>query len=233
VKYQFLNTSLHFLLGVSSDQAENAAPCTSTEFVDNFHEALFLTMIRMILGRLWKLFPKGKYLRVCKTAHSYLDYYVHLALDSNQAPVKHAQSARQRSLVQGLSTQTDDVGFIRSQLLQGMMASQETTSALLGNVFFLLARHPAIWKQVRDDVLARGDAFPDFDALLEPGVLQNVLLEGQYSRQILQRDLVQIQLTVLSTASIPNLSAHGPSGTVRHRLAGRWRASAGRAHLCA
>ncbi|KAF7541043.1 hypothetical protein G7054_g969 [Neopestalotiopsis clavispora] len=103
----FLNTSLHFLLGISPDQGENAAPCTSTEFVDDFHDALFLTMIRMILGRLWKLFPKSKYLRVCRTAHSYLDYYVHLALDGDQAPMEHAQSAGQRSLVQGLSTQTD------------------------------------------------------------------------------------------------------------------------------
>jgi hypothetical protein len=153
---------LHFLLGISPDEAEKAAPCSPLEFVENFHQALFYTMIRMILGRLWKVLPKAKYIRVCKTAHSFLDYYVHLVLDPDGQVSQQSTGTGQRSLVQGLSTQTDDVAFIRSQLLQGMMASQETISALLGKVFFLLARHPIIWKQVRTEVLAHGDAFSDF-----------------------------------------------------------------------
>lgn len=59
-----------------------------------------------------------------------------------------------------------------------MMASQETTSSLLGNVFFLLSRHPFYWTQVRDAVLAKDDMF-DFDALLNSKVLQNILLESK------------------------------------------------------
>ncbi|KAI0905790.1 hypothetical protein F4823DRAFT_566440 [Ustulina deusta] len=47
-------------------------------------------------------------------------------------------------LIEFLAASSDDVQFIRSQIIQGMMASQETTSALLGNTIFLLARHPKI-----------------------------------------------------------------------------------------
>jgi hypothetical protein len=45
------------------------------------------------------------------------------------------------------------------------MASQDTTSNLIGNVFFLLARHPDIWQKVRKEVLfVDGDL--DFNRLM-------------------------------------------------------------------
>lgn len=202
---------MHFLLGISADEVQKEAPCTPEEFVDNFHEALFLTMVRMLFGPLWKIFPKSKYLRVCKTAHSYLDYYVRLALDSDVAGA-HKSNSRQRSLVQGLSSQSDDIAFIRSQVLQGMMASQETTSALLGNAFFLLARHPTIWLQVREEVLAKGEALFDFDALLGSRVLQNVLLECEFPR--VQVTKSSTSNDVCSIETVPNLPAHGKDSTM-------------------
>jgi cytochrome P450 len=45
-------------------------------------------------------------------------------------------------MIQGLIEQTDDIEYIRSQILQGMMASQETIAVLISNARFLLARHP-------------------------------------------------------------------------------------------
>lgn len=82
------------------------------------------------------------------------------------------------SLLSGLSTQTGDRLFIRSQILQGMMASQETTSALLGNACFLLSRHPKYWQQIRL-VVTRYDVNDlSFDALLNLTVVQNILMES-------------------------------------------------------
>lgn len=168
-------------------------------------------MVRMLLGPLWKIFPKGKYLRVCKTAHSYLDYYVRLALDSDVAEA-HKSSSGQRSLVQSLSSQSDDIAFIRSQVLQGMMASQETTSALLGNAFFLLARYPAIWHQVREEVLAKGEALFDFDALLGSRTLRNVLLECEFPCVRVTKS--STSNNVCSSEAVPDLPAHGKDSAV-------------------
>jgi cytochrome P450 len=176
---QFLNTSLNFLLGISPDDTSSEAPCTSDEFVDAFHDALFLTMVRMILGPVWKLLPQGRFLRVCNTAHSFLNHYIAQAIGQTGASDSGLAQSKKRSLVQDLSLQSDDQGFIRSQVLQGMMASQETTSSLLGNAFFLLSRHPSYWDQVRNEVLAKGD-MSDFDTLLNSKVLQNILLESKY-----------------------------------------------------
>ncbi|KAI1407124.1 cytochrome P450 alkane hydroxylase-like protein [Hypoxylon sp. FL1857] len=174
----FLNTSLHFLLGISSDDEHHDAPCKPDQFVDAFHDALFWTMIRIMLGRAWKLVPQGKYLRACETAHSFLNHYVDRAIDETSSSKADSDSGTKQSLVQVLCAQTDDKEFIRSQVLQGMMASQETTSSLLGNVFFLLSRHPKYWDQVRAEVLEKGEDLLNFDALLNSKVLQNVLYEA-------------------------------------------------------
>jgi cytochrome P450 len=64
-----------------------------------------------------------------------------------------------------MAEKTGDRAFLRNQVLQAVMASQDTTSNLIGNVFFLLARHPDIWQKVRKEVLfVDGDL--DFNRLM-------------------------------------------------------------------
>jgi cytochrome P450 len=138
-------------------------------------------MFRMLLGRVWSLLPQKRYLRVCKTTHDYIDYAIARALSGgDEHSVGDAsidEARKQPSMLGGLSIQTDDREFIRSQILQGMMASQETTSALLGNACFLLSRHAKYWQQIRLAVLERELHDFDFDTLLNFKLIQNVLLE--------------------------------------------------------
>lgn len=179
---KFLNTSLHFLLGISDDNEgehqEAPAPCTTEEFVDAFHSALFLTMVRIIVGKVWRVLPKSKYFRVCKKAHEFLDHYIQAAIGESKSNDNTGQeSDRPKTLVQNLVSASEDKPFIRSQVIQGMMASQETTSSLLGNTLFLLARHAEYWGKVRREVLEGGEAMLDFETLRENRVLRNILLE--------------------------------------------------------
>lgn len=175
---QFLNTSLNFLLGIPPDDTHSDAPCTPDEFVEAFHDALFLTMVRMMIGRAWQLLPQGRFLRVCNTAHSFLNHYIDQSIGRTGVSDSDPVQSKKRSLVQDLSLQSNDQIFTRSQILQGMMASQETTSSLLGNAFFLLSRRPSYWGQVRNEVLTKDDIF-NFDTLLNSKVLQNILLESR------------------------------------------------------
>ena len=77
-----------------------------------------------------------------------------------------------------MAEQTDDGETLRNEILQALMAAQNTTAALISNVFFLLSRHQSIWRQLRHEVLFLGDC------KLEPEVpqgmtfLRNVLNEG-------------------------------------------------------
>jgi cytochrome P450 len=125
-------------------------------------------MFRMRLGRLWSLLPQG---RVCNTTHDDIDYAIAQAVNEgggNNAEDSVSDEPRRQppSMLAGLLLQTDNREFIRSQILQGMMASQETTSALLGNACFLLSRHPKHWQQIRKAVLEHDLCDFDFDTLL-------------------------------------------------------------------
>jgi cytochrome P450 len=74
--------------------------------------------------------------------------------------------------------QTDDMEFARSQVLQGMMASQETISVLVANCIFLLARHPSVYSDLHTAVLNEGEELFTFHRLSAFKPLQNILNEG-------------------------------------------------------
>jgi cytochrome P450 len=172
-----LNTSVYFLLGIDPTKEYKGAPHTSSEFITAFHDALFYTMFKILLGRVWFMLPQKKYLEACRKAHEYLDYYIDQALIEGKSGEINDSHARKRSLLASLSSQSNDLQFIRSQILQGMMASQETTSALLGNACLLLSRNPKYWDQVRLEAVNTGSMNADFDTLLSLKVIHNVLLE--------------------------------------------------------
>ncbi|OTA54141.1 cytochrome P450 [Hypoxylon sp. EC38] len=143
----FLNSALHFVLGVHPSEQQSEAPLTADEFVKSFHSALIYSMFRVVLGRAWSLLPQKKYIKKCATAHKFLDYYINRSLEENGG-------RRTKSLIGQLSEQTHDPDFIRSQVIQAMMAAQDTTSELLTNALFLLARHASYWDQLRAEVVA-------------------------------------------------------------------------------
>ncbi|PVH96485.1 cytochrome P450 [Periconia macrospinosa] len=169
----FLNTSLKFLLGVDPKHESIGAPHTSDKFIDAFHSSLFLTMIRLLLGSAWRLVPQSKYLSSCQVAHDYLDYYIKKALLDSEQPA----TQRTSSMLDALSVQTKDLKYIRSQILQGMMASQETTSALLGNACFLLSRNPHYWSQIQKETMDVDSNNLTFDYLANLKLVKNILFE--------------------------------------------------------
>ncbi|KAI1759376.1 cytochrome P450 [Hypoxylon sp. FL1150] len=141
----FLNSALHFVLGIDPSE-QSSAPLTADEFVKSFHSALVYSMFRVMLGRAWNLLPQKNYIKTCAAAHKFLDYYISQSLEGSS---RH----KSKSLIGELSVQTDDLDFIRSQVIQAMMAAQDTTSELLTNALFLLARHPVYWNQLRAEFI--------------------------------------------------------------------------------
>jgi hypothetical protein len=77
-----------------------------------------------MLGRFRGLAPKTQYLNACQRAHEYLEYYIKRALSETVS-----LQSEQHSMIQGLAAQTDSIVYIRSQVLQGMMASQDNSCA--------------------------------------------------------------------------------------------------------
>lgn len=203
---------MNFLLGIDLTQDNHGAPHSPTVFIKAFHDALFYTMFRMILGRMWYFFPKKRYREACSKSHEYLDHYIDQALNH-----KNDTSNDTKSLLANLSNQTDDLKYIRSQILQGMMASQETTSALLGNVILLLSRNPQYWDHLRREACKLDPNSLDFDTLLNLEPVQNVLYETLRLHPVfpvLHRTALQDTQLPTGGGSEQDLPIFVPKGTI-------------------
>ena len=94
-----------------------------------------------------------------KICHEFIDYYVQSALNGNISDLKETDSEKGAKkdkyiFLEALAAQTRDPIELRSQLLNILLAGRDTTASLLGWLFYLLARHPAIFEKLRTTVIA-------------------------------------------------------------------------------
>jgi cytochrome P450 len=135
-----------------------------------------------MLGQFRGMAPGKRYLEACQRAHEYLEFYIQESRkEGDKTPQRNSASTnpRQSSMIQGLFIQTDDIQYIRSHILQGLMASQETIAVLVSNAIFLLSRNLKYWNQLRTEVSQIGEALFNFDALSNSNVIQNILKESE------------------------------------------------------
>ena len=150
---------------------------------------MFGSGFRIALGPLKFLFRDSKWPKACKTTHRFADYYVDKALQWRQerVPQEKVQSTSEgrkddgqhHILLHGMAEQTEDRIELRNQILQALMAAQETTSVLISNVFFLLAKHPNVWQRLRQEALSLEDDDIGVDTLQNLKYLRNVLNESE------------------------------------------------------
>ncbi|KAM3066189.1 hypothetical protein ACMFMG_012149 [Clarireedia jacksonii] len=181
----FLDNSTQFLLGVPLNLpsgSEKSAPVSTRAFLDAFYSSEKGIGIRLLLGRLRILAPKAKWLAAIKTTHRFIDYYIDQSINIQSgkklSTTPGSSSKKARTLLENLILQTQDRVEIRHQILQGMMASQDTTSVLLSNTFFLLSRHPKIWARLRDEILLGDTEGFSFDSLKSLNIVQSILKES-------------------------------------------------------
>lgn len=205
---QFMNSALHFVLGVHPSEQPSGAPLTSEEFVTSFHSALQYSMFRVLLGWMWNLLPQKRYIDTCAKAHRFLDYYINQASGES-----HEQKSK--SLIHALSAQTDDSAFIRSQVIQATMAAQDTTSELLTNALFLLARHPRYWEELRTEFVDTPEDSLSAENLLSSKLIQNIMHESK--SQISSTRYGNSLTHLISFAPSPNLPRDWTHRITGHR----------------
>ena len=74
--------------------------------------------------------------------------------------------------------QVQDPVVLRGQILAVFVPSNDTTSILISNAFYALARHPEIYAKLREKVLALGDEELNFERLRSIQYLTWILNEG-------------------------------------------------------
>jgi len=129
-----------------------------------------------------QLRPEKNWLKTCKKSQDFVEFYIQKASRQteneqlNEEDMTGPEISR-RSMLHNLTKQTDDVKEVRDQILQGMMASLGTTSALISNTLWLLARHQPHWEQLREEAKSGKAASLTYDALSTSKFLRHLLFE--------------------------------------------------------
>lgn len=148
---------------------------STEQYFKYFKDGLRGTGLRIVFGNLAELLPKTRYLNGCDGVHTFINYEIDKALKYVTAT---RANNRQLSMVESLVRQGVDKDFARGQLLQTSLASLETTSSLVSNAVFLLARSPVHWQRLRTEAKRSGKSALTFEACSTSDLLRSILLES-------------------------------------------------------
>ena len=191
---QYLDTATLFLFGESANSLSKNTTSETQTFLQAFDHAMLGSEIRIHFGPFKFLYPyiDTKWLKSCAVTHRFVDRFVEMALDYRRRQATKTPSLTPREddskskpiLLHAIAEQTEDTVELRYEILQALMAAQETTATLISNAFFLLSRHSLVWKKLHNEVLAIGDKEVDVDCLQGLTYLRQVLNESE-SHQLL------------------------------------------------
>lgn len=176
----YLDLNTLFLFGEPIGMLSGTPPSHAEGFLDAFQAGFNGCGIRIALGPLNFLMPKGAWLKACAKVHKFADVYVDRAIEYRNKinSLEHSQDeTKRRTLLFNMARETADRTVLRNQAVQAMMAATETTASLVSHVIRNLASSPRIAAQVRAEVLAAGDKPLDFDQLPQLKSLQHVITE--------------------------------------------------------
>ncbi len=130
------------------------------------------TQRRFLLGNLAHFVPQRDYYRSVRKMHAYVDSHVERAIRQRLSQEKSQEKSEadvedngKYVLLTELAKLTDDRLILRDQLLGMFFAGRDTTAALLGNLFFVLARNLDVWQRLQEEVTSLEGRQPTLDEL--------------------------------------------------------------------
>lgn len=170
--------ALNSTFGIDDTTPGSELPISIPDFLKLWNDGLMGTGVRMLLGSYAKFVPGKEYTRVCNQIHSFAYHFVEkFSTGSKTARIESGK----RPAAQAFLDYSDDKKLIGSQLIQGILGQQETSSSLVGNAVDLLAKSPILWSEVVKEVNEKGDSLLTYDALRDNKLIQNILSESRGS----------------------------------------------------
>ena len=197
-------------------------------FLKAFHAAQFWANMRIFFGLLARVLSICVWPAHYQIVHRFIDHYVNVAMQREhrrEPPLSGAKddmetTHQRRSLISSLVEQTNDRNEIRWQVIQGLMAMQNTTSTLISNTLFSLSRNPSIWERLRANVKDLNADVMTATTLSQTTLLQNVLKECKSSKALSEMWLPANYFH--SSPSLPRIWTVRPNSAERYCSACRW-----------
>ena len=107
------------------------------------------------LGRFGPLIPDLKDRKARRLLRKKVSEIVRQALwntqEKKQLPTEEGKK-RRYVFVEHLAERTRDPIVLRDHLMSGLLGGRDTTSNLLGNLFYVLARRPEVWQKLKAEI---------------------------------------------------------------------------------
>lgn len=172
-----------FMFG-ESIQSLSHPESIQTHLMQAFREAQMGGERRFRLGSFAKFLPQPTFYQAVKQVHTYVDGHIDKAIRQyellKQSRNDPGQEDERYILLHELLKLTGDGETLRNELMAIFFAGRDTTSALLSNLFFVLARNPLIWHRLRDEVNQLQGRKPTLDELKALKYLGYCLNECQF-----------------------------------------------------
>jgi len=164
-----LNTTMFLLFGRSIDflKLRNQAGSADGAFAEAFNLAQDFLARRGRLGSLYWLIGGRKFRKANKTVHRFLDGVIYKALEARNDPKLEARDKDNYVFLDALIDETKDPVFLRSQLLNILLAGRDTTACCLSWSFRLLARHQHVLEKLRAEIAEKVGTEPPTQADLK------------------------------------------------------------------
>ena len=187
-----MDTGTEFLFGESTDTL-----CNPTKVSQEFTKAFDFTLKDVAYQA--RLGPFRRFQGSRRNAHdayqvcrSYVERYVDQAMALRTSTLvgevarSNQSQNRHDSLLRQLASSGVSKEKIRAELLSVLIAARDTTSNLLGNLFFVLARRPDTWAKIRDEVGHLDTNVPTYEQLRHLTYAKYCINECQCYSSIIQ-----------------------------------------------
>ncbi|KHN94899.1 n-alkane-inducible cytochrome P450 [Metarhizium album ARSEF 1941] len=163
-----IDSATEFLFGQSVGSLKRTAQ-TELDFAEAFNYAQDAIRTRSILGPLAKFYrdPKAdRCNRICRQfAQQFVDEAVRVPRPDGDVTDKSDMPGQKYIFSHQLAMRTSDKRRILDELMNVLLAGRDTTASLLSNMFFMLAKHPAVWAKLRQEVASLYGRVPTYEML--------------------------------------------------------------------
>lgn len=140
--------------------------------------------VRLQLSSFLFLHRDKKWFAACKRIHNFLDGYIDKAYkdleDEKSGKTAVYENGKPRDdFLWTIARQVPDKLELRTQLTGVWIPSNETTSILMSNVLFALARHPEVVEKLRAEIVGHGDKALTFESLRSLAYLRWTINESR------------------------------------------------------
>jgi len=138
------------------------------------------------MGKMSFLLRDNRFWKSCTYIRKYTRRHVNLALVGQDDGKKAMESEQEKYiLVHEMAKENQNREELISQLLNVFFAGRDTPAVALSNVFFCLARHPEVWKKIRDEIEGLTVEDLTFERLKSLRYVQHAINEGMLPRRML------------------------------------------------